>query len=132
MILANETFGTLVTQNLGGFSWSQNSRLNRLTAWANTPLLDIPSEIIYLKDTKTGESWSLSENINRKNQDYYITYGFGYVKEKTLSNNLLQELEIFVPRKDNVKVNILKMKNTLSSRRKIKLIYYLKPVLRRR
>lgn len=132
MILANENFGTLVTQNLGGFTWNYNSRLNRLTAWNNNPLIDIPSEIIYLKDTETGKVWSLSENMNNQNQDYYITYGFGYIKQKTLSNNLLQELEIFVPRKEGVKVNILKLKNTISNKRKIKLIYYIKPVLRRR
>ena len=132
MILANENFGTLVTQNLGGFTWSENSRLNRLTAWANAPITDIPSEIIYLKDIETGKSWSLSENINSQNQDYYLTYGFGYVKLKTLSNNLLQELEIFVPRKDSAKVNMLKIKNTIGNKRKIKLVYYIKPVLRRR
>jgi cellobiose phosphorylase len=132
MILTNEKFGTLVTQNLGGFTWHENSRLNRLSAWNNNPGFDIPSEIIYLRDEETGELWSLSENINNHAQDYYITYGFGYVKEKTLSNNLWQELEIFVPREDSVKINILKLKNTISNRRKIKLVYYVKPVLRRR
>ena len=50
MILANPKFGTLVTQNIGGFTWHKNSRLNRLSAWNNEPVLDIPSEIIYLKN----------------------------------------------------------------------------------
>ena len=49
-ILANEHFGTVVTMNLGGFTWKDNCRLNRMSAWNNNPLIDIPSEIIYLKD----------------------------------------------------------------------------------
>ena len=49
-VLANEKFGTVLTSNLGGFTYSGNSRLNRVTAWANTPADDMPSEIFYLKD----------------------------------------------------------------------------------
>ena len=75
-ILANENFGTIVTQNLGGFTWHKNSRLNRLSSWNNNPNLDFPSEIIYLKDCKTGRKWSLSDNLNNDKQESYITYGF--------------------------------------------------------
>ena len=132
MILANRTFGTVVTQNLGGFTWHQNSRLNRLSAWNNNPVMDLPSEIIYLKEYKTGKKWSLSNNINNEADDTYITYGAGYVNFKSTQNNILHELEIFVPRKDNIKINILTLKNLEPNRRKIKLVYYIKPVLRRR
>ncbi|MCL2341631.1 MAG: hypothetical protein FWC53_00770, partial [Firmicutes bacterium] len=64
MILANEKFGTIVTQNLGGYTWKESSRLNRISSWNNNPLIDVPSEIIYIKDRDTGVLWSLSENIN--------------------------------------------------------------------
>ncbi len=129
MILANETFGTIVTQNLGGFTWHKNSRLNRLSAWNNNPLMDLPSEIIYLKDYKTGKKWSLSDNINSASNESYITYGLGFVKFKSSQNNISQELDIFVPRKDNVKINILKLKNLEPNKRQLKLVYYIKPVL---
>ena len=132
MILANESFGTVVTQNLGGFTWYKNSRLNRLSAWNNNPVMDLPSEIIYLKDYKTGRKWSLSDNINNELNESYITYGMGYVKFKSNQNNISQELDIFVPRKDNIKINILKLKNLEPNKRRLKLIYYIKPVLRRR
>ena len=127
-VLANETFGTIVTQNLGGFTWHKNSRLNRLSAWNNNPMMDLPSEIIYLKDYKTGKKWSLSNNLNNENFESYITYGFGYVKYKSVQNNILQELNIFVPEKDNIKINILNLKNLEPNKRKLKLIYYIKPV----
>ena len=128
-IIANKTFGTIVTQNLGGYTWHKNSRLNRLSSWNNNPVLDIPSEIIYLKDKKTGNKWTLSNNLNEENKESYITYGFGYVKFKTIQNNLIQELKIFVPKKDNVKINVLNLKNLEPNRRSIKLVYYIKPVL---
>ena len=128
MILANETFGTVITQNLGGFTWHKNSRLNRLSAWNNNPVLDLPSEIIYLKDCKTGRKWSLSNNLNNASNENYITYGFGYVKFKSVQNNIMQELNIFVPKKDNIKINMLKLKNLEPNKRKLKLIYYIKPV----
>ena len=132
MVLSNKDFGTVVTQNLGGFTWHKNSRLNRLSAWNNNPVMDIPSEIIYLKDYETGKKWSLSDNINNESNESYITYGTGYVNFKSVQNNIFQELDIFVPKKDNIKINILKLKNLEPNRRRLKLLYYIKPVLRRR
>lgn len=128
MILANPEFGTLVTQNLGGFTWYKNSRLNRITAWNNTPSRDIPSEIIYLENEENGRKWSLSQNIS-KNQEYHLTYGFGYVNIKTLKDEILHELDTFVPLDSNVKINILRLKNTSSEQKKLKIVYYIKPVL---
>ena len=127
-ILSNETFGTLITQNLGGYTWHNNSRLNRLSSWCNNPTFDIPSEI-YLKDMISCNKWSLSNNLNERNGETYITYGFGYVKQKTICNNLIQELKVFVPRKENVKINVVTLKNLEPNKRNIKLIYYIKPVL---
>ena len=79
-VMANENFGTLVTEGMGGYSWYKNSRLNRVTAWSNNPILDVPSEVIYLKDDETKKAWSLGLNPMPDNNDYYIEYGFGYAK----------------------------------------------------
>ena len=128
-ILANKNFGTVVTQNMGGFTWSKNSRLNRISAWDNNPIIDIPSEIIYLKNKKTGEYWSLSENLNSNSQEYYLSYGFGYVNLKTIKNGIIQELETFVAKEDSIKISILKFKNNTGEKKDLKLLYYIKPVL---
>lgn len=130
-VLANQNFGTVITQNLGGFTFNKNSRLNRLSAWNNNPVMDLPSEIIYLKDYKTGKKWSLSNNINNETNESYITYSAGYVNFKTTQNNISQELDIYVPKEDNIKINILRLKNLEPKQRKIKLVYYIKPVFRR-
>ena len=79
-ILTNKNFGTIVTEGMAGYTWYKNSRLNRITSWSNNPVLDVPSEAIYIKDDETKKAWSLGLNPMPDNNDYYITYGFGYAK----------------------------------------------------
>lgn len=79
-VMANKNFGTLVTEAMAGYSWYNNSRLNRISAWSNNPILDEPSEVIYLKDEETKKAWSLGLNPMPDNNDYYVCYGFGYAK----------------------------------------------------
>ena len=128
-IMANDKFGTLVTESYGGYSWYKNCRLNRVSAWSNNQILDIPSEAIYLKDEESQKVWSIGYNPMPDNNDYYVTYGFGYSKFKHSSCGIEQELEVFVPKEDSAKIQILRLKNSTPRRRRIKLIYYVKPVL---
>ena len=128
-VMANENFGTLVTDSMSGYTWYKNSRLNRVTAWSNNPILDVPSEVIYVKDDETKKEWSMGLNPMPDNNDYYITYGFGYAKYFHESLGIKQEVEVFVPKEDSVKVQIIKLKNETPRRRKLKLVYYIKPVI---
>ena len=127
--MANEKFGTIVTENMGGYSWYKNSRLNRITSWSNNPSYDIPSEIIYIKDDETKKTWSLGLNPMPDNSNYNIIYGFGYCKYIHKSIGVEQELEIFVPKEDGCKIGILNLKNTTPNRKKLKIYYYIKPVI---
>ena len=51
-------FGTVVTASGSAFTWSENSRENRLTPFANDPVTDPTSEAIFVRDDDTGEAWS--------------------------------------------------------------------------
>lgn len=128
-ILANEKFGSVVTENMGGYTWYKNSRLNRVSSWENNPSYDIPSEVIYLKDMENKKAWSLGLNPMPDNNNYNVVYGFGYCKYIHKSDGIEQELEMFVPREDACKISILTLKNTTPNRKKLKLYYYIKPVL---
>ena len=128
-IMANEKFGTIVTENMGGYSWYKNSRLNRVSSWENNPSYDIPSEIIYLKDMENQKSWSLGLNPKPDNKNYNIIYGFGYCKYIHKSDDIEQELEVFVPKEDSCKISILKLKNTSINKKHLKIYYYIKPVI---
>ena len=128
-ILANKKFGTIVTDSLGGYTWYKNSRLNRVTAWENNASYDIPSEIIYLKNIDNNKTWSLGLNPKPDDKTYNIIHGFGYSKYIHKSQGIEQELTVFVPKEDSVKIQFLKLKNITSNKKKIKVIYYAKPVL---
>ena len=128
-IMANETFGTLVTDSMGGFTWSKNSRLNRISSWSNNQVLDIPSEVFYLQDAETLKTWSLGLNPMPDSKDYHVTYGFGYSIYEHESEQIKQKVTIFVPRKEEAKISLLELKNLEPRRKKINLIYYIKPVL---
>ena len=54
-VLANPDFGTIVTASGSSFTWSGNSRQNRLTPFANDPVTDPTSEAIFLRDDESGE-----------------------------------------------------------------------------
>ena len=128
-IMANEKFGTVVTENMGGYTWYKNSRLNRVTSWHNKAFLDIPSEVIYIQDEQNGKTWSLGLNPMPDENNYNVIYGFGYAKYIHKSNDINQEMDVFIPTEDAVKISILKLSNTSLLKKKLKLVYYLKPVL---
>ena len=128
-IIANSNFGTLVTESMGGFTWKNNSRLNKLTALSNDQVSDVPSEIIYLKDMESNKEWSLGLNPMPDENDYYVTYGFGYAEYLHVSSGVEQRLKVFVPQDDNVKVNVLHLENRMPESKNFKIVYYAKPVL---
>ncbi len=128
-ILSNEKFGTVVTENMGGYTWYKNSRLNRITSWHNNAFLDIPSEIIYIQDKGSGYNWSLGFSPIPDNNYYNIVYGLGYAKYIHSCLGINQEYTIFVPNEDSIKVGILKLSNNTVERKQIKIIYYINPVL---
>ena len=128
-ILTNKQFGTLVTEGMGGYTWYKNSRLNRLTAWSNLPVQDVPSEIIYLQNEESKKVWSMGLNPCPDDNDYYITYGLGYAKYRHQSDEISQNLEMYISMEDNIKVQTLKLENNGLKKKKLKLVYYIKPVL---
>ncbi len=57
-VIANPTFGTMVTSSGSAFTWAGNSRENRLTPFANDPVTDPTAEALFVRDDETGEVWS--------------------------------------------------------------------------
>ena len=128
-IMANDKFGTVVTESGGGYTWYKNSRLNRVTSWHNSSSTNIPSEIIYLKDEENGRIWTPTAMPMPDDKNYNVIYGFGYTKYIHASDDLIQELEVFVPQEESAKINILTLKNNAPKKKKIKIVYYVKPVI---
>ena len=120
-IMANEKFGTIVTESLGGYTWYENCKMNRITEFSNDPLLDKPSESILIVDD--GKLWSVAASPMPDNNNYFIHYGFGYANFMHTSSKLEQNLTVFVPRNDSLKINYLTIKNTSLNKKNIKVIY---------
>src|SRR5262249_6650822 len=77
-LVANPGFGFLVTEAGGGYTWSVNSRENKLTPWSNDPVTDAPAEAVYLRDEETGQLGSPTPLPIRDEQPYVVRHGQGY------------------------------------------------------
>ncbi|WII73827.1 glucoamylase family protein [Bdellovibrio sp. 22V] len=129
-VIANaHDFGFQVSETGAGFTWSVNSRENRLTPWSNDPVSDPSGEIFYLRDEETGEYWSPTPHPIRDSALYIIRHGQGYSKFEHTTKGVSLSLVQFVPRVDSVKISRLKIKNVSGRRRKISLWAYVEWVL---
>lgn len=118
-ILANETFGTLVTEAGGGFTWAQNSGEFRLTGWANDPVCDRPGEVLYLRDEETAEIWSVTPAPLGHEAACEIRHGAGYSRWTRRSHGLAQDLLVFVPAGAPVKLVRLQLRNLTKRHRRL-------------
>jgi cellobiose phosphorylase len=128
-VLANPRFGCIATEAGLGYTWAENSQTNRLTPWSNDPVTDAPGEAIYLRDEDSGEVWSPTPLPMREEEPYIIRHGMGYSVFEHTSRDLAQELLVFVPVDDPVKLMRVKLRNLSSVRRRIALYGYAEWVL---
>ena len=124
-VIANEAnFGFQVTETGGGYTWSVNSRENRLTPWSNDVVSDSPGEIVYLRDDDTGTVWSATPLPIRETQPYMIRHGQGYSVFEHTSHGVSQELLLFAPLDAPVKISLLRLRNRTGRKRKFTLTSY--------
>lgn len=128
-VIANDKFGFICTESGGGYTWHQNSSQNKLTTWGNDPVIDLPSEIIYLHDADSNEIWSCTPSPIREPEPYVIRHGFGYSCFEHKSHGIEQELVQFTAVEDAVKFSIVKLKNTTQKELTLDVGYFLRPVL---
>ncbi len=111
-VVANEhDFGFIVTEAGGGYTWSANSRENRLTPWSNDAVSDTPGECVYLRDEESGTVWSPTPLPIRETEPYTVRHGQGYTVFEHTSHGISQELLMFVPPDAPVKISVLRLRN---------------------
>lgn len=129
-VIANaHDFGFQVSECGAGFTWSINSRENRLSAWSNDPVCDPCAETFYLRDEETGEVWTTTAAPIRDDQVYLVRHGHGYSVFEHSSNGIYQTLTQFVSQEDPVKISHLRLHNYSGRKRKISLTAYVELVL---
>jgi cyclic beta-1,2-glucan synthetase len=129
-VIANsKDFGFQISETGAGYTWSVNSRENRLTPWSNDPVSDPIGEAIYLRDEETGETWSPTPLPIRESERYLIKHGQGYSIFEHSSHGINQELLVFVPMDASVKVSLLRLRNETERKRRISVTSYAEWVL---
>ena len=127
-VIANPTFGTMVSETGSGFTWYGNSQRNRLTNWSNDPVLDPASEALYIRDEENGVFWSPTAAPVRDGNAYRARHGAGYTVFEHNSNGIEQELTVFVPVDEGggqpIKLQRLRLINASSRKRRLSLTYY--------
>jgi len=129
-VVANsQEFGFQVTETGAGYTWSVNSRENRLTPWSNDAVSDPAGEIIYLRDEETGAVWSVTPLPIRELEHYTVRHGQGYTVFEHTSHGISQELLMFVPLDAPVKISLLRLRNRSDRTRQISITLYNELVL---
>jgi cyclic beta-1,2-glucan synthetase len=129
-VIANEQdFGFEVTETGGGYTWSANSRENRLTPWSNDAVSDPPGEAIYLRDEESGAVWTPTPLPVRGDDPYVIRHGQGYTVFEHTSHGITQELLLFAPLDAAVKISVLRLRNRTDESRRLSVTSYSEMVL---
>ena len=117
-------FGFQVTESGGGYTWSVNSRENRLTPWSNDAISDPPGEVVYLRDEDSGTVWSATPLPIREREPYIIRHGQGYSVFEHTSHGISQELLAFAPLDASVKISLLRLRNRTGRKRRLTITQY--------
>ncbi|MBP9897974.1 MAG: hypothetical protein KBF28_06360, partial [Gemmatimonadales bacterium] len=128
-VLANETTGFIASEAGLGYTWSGNSRLNRLTPWRNDPVTDPVGEALYIRDESAGTFWSPTPAPTPGAGSYETRHGFGATTWHHESSGLAQEVTAFVARHDPVKIIRLRVTNRGTTPRRLSLWYYAEWIL---
>ena len=123
-VIANERFGFIATESGFGTTWSENSFHNRLTPWSNDPIVDPPSEVVYLRDDASGEFWTATPSPAAGAVNHVTRFGQGYAIYAHRHRGLDVELTAFVPENDPVKILRLRVRNGTAAARDLSAFYY--------
>jgi cellobiose phosphorylase len=128
-VMANPSFGAMVSESGLGCTWFGNSQANRLTPWHNDPVTDPQSEAIYIRDDETGAIWTPTPLPVRENDAYRTRHGQGYTTFEHNSHAIGQQLTVFVPPSDPVKVYRLRLRNDGARAKRLTITYFAEWVL---
>ena len=126
-VLANEEFGSVITATGFSYTWSGNSRENRLTPFSNDPVTEATGEAIYLRDDDTGDAWGATPGAMRRRGDggrWIVRHGAGVTRYLHRERGVRQELAVFVHPSDPVRFALLTITNQTGERKRLSVFGY--------
>jgi cyclic beta-1,2-glucan glucanotransferase len=126
-VIASPGFGTIVTASGSATTWSENSRENRLTSFANDPIVDPTAEALFIRDDDSGDAWSPTPGpMSRQatSGQFVIRHSAGVTRFSRATRSIRHELEVFVDVGDPVKFSLLTLTNDGEMARTLSLFAY--------
>jgi len=128
-VIANPSFGTVISESGCGYTWAENSHEFRLTPWNNDPVTDATGEAFYIRDEQTGAFWSPTPLPAPGGAPYVIRHGFGYSVYEHAEEGIISELTVYVAMDARVKLAVFKFRNASGRPRRISVTGYWEWVL---
>jgi len=128
-VLANPTFGTVISESGSAYTWRENAHEFRITPWHNDPVSDICGEAFYIRDEETGYFWSPTPLPAISKTPYVSRHGFGYSVFEHKEDGISTELCIYVALDAPIKFSVLKVRNESQRYRRLSATGYIEWVL---
>jgi cellobiose phosphorylase len=128
-VLANPSFGTLISEAGSANTWSENAQQFRLTPWSNDPVGDANTEAFYLRDEETGHFWSPTLLPCGGTAPYETRHGFGYSRFEHIEGGIRSHLTVYVATDAPIKFAVLSVANESGRARRLSATGYLEWVL---
>lgn len=128
-VIANPHFGFQISESGAGYTWSGNSRENKLTSWSNDPVLDPVGEGVLIRDDETGAFWGPTPAPVQEGSAYQVHFGQGYSRFRHRSSGIETDYLLYVPMDKSVKIARLFLQNHSKTKRRLTVSYYAEWVL---
>lgn len=128
-IIANEQFGTMITESGSSYTWAENAHSYRLSPWKNDPVSDTTGEAYYIRDEQSGRYWSPSPLPAKSGERYITRNGFGYTVYQHATNGIYSEMWVYVDVDDPIKFVVIKLRNLSPKPRKLSVTGYVEWIL---
>ena len=124
-VIANPSFGFLVSESGSGYTWSGNSHENQLTPWSNDPVTDPTGEAVYIRDEESGVIWTPTALPARDEASTYVAWHApGYSRFRNGSQGIRSDLLQYVPIHDPIKISSLTLHNHSARTRRLTVTAY--------
>ena len=128
-VIANASFGTVVSESGSAYTWSENAHEFRLTPWSNDAVTDASGEALYIRDEESGEFWSPTPLPCPGAGPYVTRHGFGYSVFEHAHDGIVSALRVYVDAQAGVKFSALTLSNRSGRTRRLSTTGYVEWVL---
>ncbi len=132
-MLSNGVLTSIVTNAGGGgcrYTLPERTTSIAVTRWRPDPTRDASGSFVYVRDIRSGATWSPTyQPLRILGEDYRVTYGAGRVEFRQQYAGVDTRLEITVSPEDNVEVRVLTLVNLTAQPRELEVTTYSEIVL---